>query len=663
MQQEIQTRQSRRRTKGRRTRRALRQSLILSAALFLTVSTAFSFPTLANGYADSLFGYVTILNSPSLVSALRAAQSSGVVMAVHGWRHENFSQLSPDQAKQLVAQSIQVFDQAGLVPKAFVEPYDSVLPPAVASAIESQGLPITLPHTVPYEFLNASYEYLYTWGWRNMTSYNDPRLVGAEAMIIQQQPRYVVLHVQDWNNYSKRLMQVYLGSTARTDVVVRVDDLSPNTSPAAVNDMTTLMNYKSLQVLAFAIIPSAPLDDNHLVAGVGTSTILDGYWVYYVATAFLPACFLFIWRYTSDDDSDPDDSPKAGVFETPKVSVIIPAYNEADGIDECLGSILKQDYRGTVEVIVVDDGSTDSTAAAASKYPVRMISLPANKGKANALNTGVKESTGEVLVFSDSDSHLERNSLRLLVEYLQRNRDVGAVAGCLQVNGTGKNLLTYFQAMEYRIGQEVDKFLQGRSAGVLVCPGPLFAVRRDVALQFPFNENSVIEDADFSTRLLKAGLQVGLENEAFVYTDVPRSVAAWSRQRKRWWAGFLELWKTHKPWARRNPWMLHNYILGYVTSLASLALLLFVPFLAATYAIPGIEVERGLLFALFPIAFFMALYAPFFVKEKKLILLLPLYSTVYFLMKTVLLASLYVRYLFGVKYRVQFGSRRVLVRW
>ncbi|HEV2137796.1 MAG TPA: glycosyltransferase [Nitrososphaerales archaeon] len=663
MQQEAQTRQSRRRTKGRRTRRALRQSLILSAALFLTVSTAFSFPTLANGYADSLFGYVTILNSPSLVSALRTAQSSGVVMAVHGWRHENFSQLSPDQAKQLVAQSIHVFDQAGLVPKAFVEPYDTVLPPAVASAIESQGLPITLPHTQPYEFLNASYEYLYTWGWRNMTSYNDPRLVGAEAMIIQQQPRYVVLHVQDWNNYSKRLMQVYLGSTARTDVVVRVDDLSPNTSPAAVNDMTTLVSYKSLQVLAFAIIPSAPLDDNHLVAGVGTSTILDGYWVFYVATAFLPACFLFIWRYTSDDDSDPDDSPKLGVFETPSVSVIIPAYNEADGIDDCLSSILTQDYRGTVEVIVVDDGSTDSTAAAASQYPVRLISLPANKGKANALNTGVKESTGEILLFSDSDSRLERNSLRLLVEYLQRNRDVGAVAGCLQVNGRGKNLLTYFQAMEYRIGQEVDKFLQGRSAGVLVCPGPLFAVRRDVALQFPFNENSVIEDADFSTRLLKAGLQVGLENEAFVYTDVPRSVAAWSRQRKRWWAGFLELWKTHKPWSRRNPWMLHNYILGYVTSLASLALLLFVPFLAATYAIPGIEIERGLLFALFPVAFFMALYAPFFVKEKKLILLLPLYSTVYFLMKTVLLASLYVRYLFGVKYRVQFGSRRVLVRW
>lgn len=119
----------------------------------------------------------------------------------------------------MVAQSIQVFDQAGLVPRAFVEPYDSVLPQPVATAIESEGLPIALPYTRPYEFLNAS-EYLYTWGWRNMTSYNDARFLGAEAMIIEQQPRYVVLHVQGWNNYSKRLIQIYLGSTTRTDVVV-----------------------------------------------------------------------------------------------------------------------------------------------------------------------------------------------------------------------------------------------------------------------------------------------------------------------------------------------------------------------------------------------------------------------------------------------------------
>lgn len=86
------------------------------------------------------------------------------------------------------------------------------------------------------------------------------------------------------------------------------------------------------------------------------------------------------------------------------------------------------------------------------------------------------------------------------------------MAGCLLVNGRRRNLLTLFQAIECRIGQEVDKFLQGRSGGLLVCPGPLFAVRRDVALQFPFNEQSVIEDTDFTARLLKAGLQVGLES-------------------------------------------------------------------------------------------------------------------------------------------------------
>jgi cellulose synthase/poly-beta-1,6-N-acetylglucosamine synthase-like glycosyltransferase len=258
---------------------------------------------------------------------------------------------------------------------------------------------------------------------------------------------------------------------------------------------------------------------------------------------------------------------------------------------------------------------------------------------------------------------MEKNSVRLLVEYLQRNRDVGAVAGCLQVKAKKNNLLTAFQEIEYKMAQEVDKFLQGKSGSVLVCPGPLFAVRRDHALQFPFNEQSVIEDADFTTRLLKAGLMVGLERKAVVYTDAPRSISAWAMQRKRWWAGFLELWKTHKPWSTRNAWMLHNYILGYVFSLVSLALLLMIPFIAATYALPNIEVERGLLFVLFPIVFFMSLYAPFFAKEKKLILLLPLYCTVYFLMKTVLLASLYLKYLFRVKYHVQFGSRRVLVRW
>lgn len=98
-------------------------------------------------------------------------------------------------------------------------------------------------------------------------------------------------------------------------------------------------------------------------------------------------------------------------------------------------------------------------------------------------------------------------------------------------------------------------------------------------------------------------------------------------------------------------------------SLVSLALLVLIPFLAAAYMVPAVEFERGLLFASFSIAFFTVLYAPFLTKEKKLILVLPLYSTVYFLMKTALLSWLYLRYLLRMSYHVQFGSRRVLVRW
>src|SRR3989454_8366483 len=135
-QQEHQARPPHRRVKGRRTKRVFYRLLLLSTAVFLTASAAFSFPPLANGYADSLFGYVTILDSPDLVSALRSAQSSGVVMAVHGWRHENFSQLNSEQARQLVDKSIQVVREAGSVPNHFVGPYDTVLSAGVAKAIE-----------------------------------------------------------------------------------------------------------------------------------------------------------------------------------------------------------------------------------------------------------------------------------------------------------------------------------------------------------------------------------------------------------------------------------------------------------------------------------------------------------------------------------------------
>jgi cellulose synthase/poly-beta-1,6-N-acetylglucosamine synthase-like glycosyltransferase len=664
MQQEVRADRLHARPRAKRRRRNLNRGVLLSMALFLTVSAAFSFPTLANGFADSWFGYVTIAQRPQLVSMLQSAQAGGAVMAMDGWRHENYSLVAPSQAISLVDQSIGVFKQANLNLRAFCSPYDIVLSPAVTTAIESQGLPIALPNTQPYEFLNASYEYIYTWGWRNMTSFNDPRYIGAEAMIIQQQPRYVVLHIQDWNNYSLRLMQTYLSTTSRTDVVVRMDDVNPNTSPSLVSSTLSMAKYHSLQELAYAIIPSAPLSDNPSIAGIGSNVLLGGYWVFYVATAFFPACFLFIWRYTTDEKTDLDGSSTEELERpTPKVSVIVPAFNEEDGIVECLDAIKAQDYKGELGVIVVDDGSTDGTSEVVTKYPVRLIRQRVNMGKAHALNAGVAAATGEILVFSDSDSQMEINSVRLLVDYLLRNRDVGAVAGCLQVKTSNRNLLTAFQELEYKIGQEVDKFLQGKSGNVLVCPGPLFAVRREIADRFPFNESSVIEDADFTTRLLKAGLLVGLERNAVVYTDVPRTIKAWSRQRSRWWAGFLELWKTHKPWSRRNSWMVHNYILGYVVSVISLALLILIPLLASSYTIPSIEVERGLLFALFPIGFFMALYAPFLTKQKKLILLLPLYSTFYFLMKTVLLASLYLRYLLRLKFHVQFGARRILVRW
>lgn len=202
-----------------------------------------------------------------------------------------------------------------------------------------------------------------------------------------------------------------------------MDDLNPNTSQAVVNGMATLLGYKKFTpgdgVRHHPVRPSPrqPIDRRnqnqpraHRVLGILRG---DG----------LLACFLFMWRSTSNDDPDPEGSPhELQRDKYPRMSIIVPAYNEEARIEDCVNAALGQDYAGPIEVIVVNDGSTDGTLVKASKHAVRIIDQKTNRGKAAALNVGVGESTGDIIVFSDSDSRMANDSVRFLVEYIQRNR-------------------------------------------------------------------------------------------------------------------------------------------------------------------------------------------------------------------------------------------------
>jgi len=110
-------------------------------------------------------------------------------------------------------------------------------------------------------------------------------------------------------------------------------------------------------------------------------------------------------------------------MKKPKVSVVIPVYNEEKDIKDCLGSLLKQSYKN-FEVIIVDDGSTDESADKIKKYPVKLLKQK-HKGSGAARNLGVKYAIGEILVFVDADQTFDKRFIDELIKPILRNKTKG----------------------------------------------------------------------------------------------------------------------------------------------------------------------------------------------------------------------------------------------
>ncbi|MEM1551212.1 MAG: glycosyltransferase family A protein [Candidatus Bathyarchaeia archaeon] len=112
--------------------------------------------------------------------------------------------------------------------------------------------------------------------------------------------------------------------------------------------------------------------------------------------------------------------------KSPKVSVIIPTFNSGKFLGKCLNSIRNQNYEGDIEVIVVDDGSTDNTIQIAREYDCRVLKNP-KRGRAEAKNEGIRHSTGDYLFFVDSDMELTPNIVGECVRLLECNEKIGGV--------------------------------------------------------------------------------------------------------------------------------------------------------------------------------------------------------------------------------------------
>src|SRR6185436_16146348 len=239
-------------------------------------------------------------------------------------------------------------------------------------------------------------------------------------------------------------------------------------------------------------------------------------------------------------------APMPGTGEAQPVTVLIPAFNEEKVIVTTIERILASDYPN-LDVLVIDDGSKDHTAYIARSHfrnepRVEVISIP-NGGKANALNVGLANARGAVVVALDADTQFEKTTISRLVRWFT-DPAIGAVAGNAKV-GNRINMITRWQALEYIVAQNLERRALSALDTLTVVPGAVGAWRRDVLQEIGgFPADTLAEDQDLTIAIQTQGYRVHFDSTALAWTEAPATVRGLAKQRFRWAYGTLQcLWK------------------------------------------------------------------------------------------------------------------------
>ena len=231
----------------------------------------------------------------------------------------------------------------------------------------------------------------------------------------------------------------------------------------------------------------------------------------------------------------------------PPLSVVIAAYNEGRVIAQTLRSVVQTDYAGEFEILVVDDGSRDDTAAevervAAAEPRLRLI-RQTNTGKAGALRRGVAQARHGIVVFLDADTQFERGTLRALVQPLA-NPLTGAVSGNARV-GNLRTFVARCQSLEYICGFNLDRRAYTSTNCITVVPGAVSALRKSaIAAAGGFSHDTLAEDTDLTLTLHRLGYRIDYAPGAIAHTEAPETFRTLARQRFRWAFGTMQcLWK------------------------------------------------------------------------------------------------------------------------
>ena len=249
-------------------------------------------------------------------------------------------------------------------------------------------------------------------------------------------------------------------------------------------------------------------------------------------TLFVGIYLLFI--FTEKKEKMRDTKAK----KLPKVSIIVPIYNGAKYIKDCLNSLVNLDYpKEKLEIIVVDDGSKDNSIVEAKKFKVKVYRKK-HSGKADTINYGIDKCSGEIIGILDVDSIVEKDSLKKMIGYFN-DKKVSAVHSGIRIRNTN-SMLEKFQEIEYALSLFFKK-LFSFVGGLFVTPGVFSLYRADIFKKLgKFDCNNVTEDLEIALRILSNKYDIKCAIDAKTYTIVPTKFKELQRQRVRWNFGLIK---------------------------------------------------------------------------------------------------------------------------
>ena len=320
------------------------------------------------------------------------------------------------------------------------------------------------------------------------------------------------------------------------------------------------------------------------------SDFLTALFLVFLVLGFVRLLFMYILMIREKRAENHRNYAPINAKTAPEVSIIVPAYNEEVNIVRTINNLKQQDYPN-FHIYLVDDGSKDNTLKRVHEKfdndtAVTIIGKE-NGGKASALNLGIATCTTEYVVCIDADTQLLPDAVSKLMRHFIADKTgrIGAVAGNVKV-GNSRNILTYWQAIEYTTSQNFDRMAYSNINAITVVPGAIGAFRKKVLEEVGgFTTDTLAEDCDLTMCINERGYIIENENYAVAMTEVPETLRQFVKQRIRWCFGVMQTFWKHRSslfatskkgfgmWAMPNM-LIFQYIIPTFSPLADILMII-----------------------------------------------------------------------------------------